>query len=493
MGIGDALRRLRGPRREPVVVSGGVSWTLADEVMGMPPGELWASQPHLRTVVSFLARNVAQLGLHTFRQVSETDRQRVRDGPLVELWRRPNPAATRYELLYGLVADRALHDIAYVYVGRNRDAAAGWECYRLPPPWVTPGGGDAFSYDEFGVRAPGSTETVTLPAESVLVFPGWSPADPRVGVSPVRALKEILAEQMLAVRHRRQVWQRGGRVSSVLSRPADAPRWSDSARDSFRADWNSNYTGTGPKAGGTPILEDGMTLQRVDFNAHESQFVEGSTLSLSTVASVFHVNPTMVGVLDDANYSNVREFRRMLYVDTLGPELAAIEDRLNTFLVPRVEDRSGVYVEFNIAEKLQGNFEEQTQALQSAVGRPWMTANEARARQNLPALPGDADELVTPLNVLVGGQASPRDVQKRAVVEQHVRRVAAVVKSRLGAGTGWWSDRWDTELAVDLAPVVGDVVAEPLARAVNRVVREGIERDGTVDVETLVATAATVG
>ena len=90
--------------------------------------------------------------------------------------------------------------------------------------------------------------------------------------------------------------------------------------------------------------------------------------------------------------------------------MAKIEDRLNTFLLPMIGvDNDQYYVEFNISEKLQGNFEEQTLALQASVGRPWMTANEARARMNMPALDGDANELITPLNVIAGGQASPRD------------------------------------------------------------------------------------
>jgi hypothetical protein len=42
-----------------------------------------------------------------------------------------------------------------------------------------------------------------------------------------------------------------------------------------------------------------------------------------------------------------------------------------------------VYVEFNLAEKMKGSFEEQATSLQTAVGAPWMTRNEARARQNL--------------------------------------------------------------------------------------------------------------
>ena len=67
-----------------------------------------------------------------------------------------------------------------------------------------------------------------------------------------------------------------------------------------------------------------------------------------------------------------------------------------------------MYVEFNMAEKMRGSFEEQAAAASTATGRPWMTVNEQRARFNLPQLPG-GDELITPLNVTEGGLASPRD------------------------------------------------------------------------------------
>jgi HK97 family phage portal protein len=410
VGAFDALKRLAGTGSVeiPVVPQFINGWTLQDEVMGMSSAEVWRTQPHLRTVVTFLARNIAQCGLHTFQRVDENDRKRVRDGALAKTLSRPNDQSTSYELIFGLVADVALYDVAYLFYVRDTTAPGGWSLYRLNPDWVTPLGGDAFAYDYYRVRVNGGTDTVDLPASKVLAFHGWNPGDARQGSSPVVALKSILAEQMMAVKYRQQVWERGGRVSAVITRPAGVD-WSDKARRAFRADWNSKYTGDGAGAGGTPILEDGMSINKLDFNAHEQQFVEAAKLALSTVASAYHVNPTMVGVLENANYSNVREFRKMLYGDTLGPIIASMEDRLNTFLVPLLDPRPGIYVEFNIAEKLQGNFEEQTNAIQSSVGRPWMTADEARSRFNLPALGGDAESLVTPLNVLIGGQSSVAD------------------------------------------------------------------------------------
>src|SRR5690606_19341419 len=209
---------------------------------------------------------------------------------------------------------------------------------------------------------------------------------------------------------REQVWRRGGRVSAVIQRPADAPDWSPQAKERFRKDWQSQYSGDGPSAGGTPILEDGMTLQRVGFSAREDAFVEAATLSLTTVASVYQVNPTMVGVLDNANYSNVREFRRMLYGHSLGPWLAMIQDRLNAFLLPMLGELDIWYVAVYLAAKLCGSHEEQAEESQSSVVRSGMTADAARAAQNMPAPGGDAAALVTPLLLLVSAPASPRDL-----------------------------------------------------------------------------------
>src|SRR5690606_16141991 len=103
----------------------------------------------------------------------------------------------------------------------------------------------------------------------------------------------------------------------------------------------------------------------------EEEWVEATKLALATVAQVYHINPTMVGLLDNANYSNVREFRKMLYGDTLGPDIVSIASIVNSRLLPMVEEPESNYSEFNIEEKLRGNFEEQVQSMSAAIGAPW--------------------------------------------------------------------------------------------------------------------------
>jgi hypothetical protein len=78
--------------------------------------QIWRTQPNVRTVVGFLARNVAQLGLHTFRRVSDTDRQRLTDQPFAQLLDRPLPPeykVTRYRLLDALVHDLGIYDAGF--------------------------------------------------------------------------------------------------------------------------------------------------------------------------------------------------------------------------------------------------------------------------------------------------------------------------------------------------------------------------------------------
>lgn len=510
MGLRDAVNALFGRNQtsSPLNLEYGNSLST---IFGMSPEDLFRTQPYLRTVITFLARNIAQLGLHAFERVSDTDRRRVRDDPIVLLLKYPNGHMTTYDLVFALVADLALYDEAIWLLFEDETTASGWSLEPLSPAWIVArGGGNAFTYEWIEFQRPNTVEKVRIATADMLRFKGWNPGAPRSAASPVDALKQILAEQISAGIFREQLWKRGGRIGGYLSRPQGAS-WGDDTKKKFQEQWQSRYSGNGGAlAGATPILEDGMTYTNVGHSAHEEEFVESAKLALTTVASVYHVNPTMVGLLDNANFSNVKEFRSMLYGDTLGSTIAMLEDGFNTFLVPRIATTPDLYLEFNIAEKLQGSFEEQAAALSSSVGAPWLSRNEARARQNLPAIDG-ADELVTPLNVLVGGQASPRDSAPKSVtvlspsrvfraigpakslddptmqapdgrityeadqmrvrelksdppeVDPYVakaaevfatffRRQRAVVLSRLGAkAPEWWDEsRWDKELSDDL-------------------------------------------
>lgn len=390
-----SLNRIQQPSGTSIQLTDGVS---------MAYYELWRTQPAVRTAVSFLGRNIAQLALHSFRRKGDVDRERLIDHALPKLISRPNAWTTRYRMMDALVHDLAIFDRAYWQKVKTDDGTAG--LIRIPPTmcsadpdsknWLTP--------ERFVVK--GERGEKKIDAGDMVFFRGYSGLGDTEGVSPLESLRRTLSEEYEASRMREQVLRNGARMSGYLTRPAEADKWSPKARERFRSSWRSQYAGNGPQAGGTPILEDGMSFVKASQTAEELQYIEVRKLSRVEVASAYFIPPPMIGILDDATFSNITEQHKMLYQDTLGPWLTMITEEIALQLLPDVPDTDNVYIEFNLRDKLTGSFEERQAAITSAVGGPTMTPNEARALDNRPPLDG-GDELIKPLNITQPGDQSP--------------------------------------------------------------------------------------
>jgi len=358
---------------------------------------IYRTQPNVRVCVDFLARNVAQLGLHVYRRLENNDRERLRDHPFAKLIERPLPPeykVTRYQLISNLMGDLGIYHNAYLLKIRINGQISG--LLRVPPYLVRIEGG-LYPVQYYIDFASGSVE---LDPKEIVHLHGYNPESSTLGLSPLETLRRVLAEEHAMGDYREHFWKNAARMSGIIERPADAPEWGEAARQRFKQEFEALYSGS-EGSGKTAILEDGMVWKQASFSAEESEYLSGRKLTREECARAYHIPPPLVGILDHATFSNIKEQHKSLYTDTLGPWLAQIEEDFELQLLTEFEDSDGVYVEFNIAEKLQGDFSEQTASLFSAVGRPWMTANEARARMNLPRVEF-GDDLVTPLNVLVG-------------------------------------------------------------------------------------------
>lgn len=434
--------------------------------------ELYRRQPNVRLVNGFLARNIAQLGLHAFEAVSDSERRRLeRTHPLARLLRRPNPYVTRYAFINALIHDLGIYDVYVALKVRNRQTGE-LRLFRLPPYMVEPAGDSWLFADGYVLK--GAKSKVEVERDQVVVLHGYNPVDPRTGLSPLESLRRVLAEEAAAGEWREQYWRGAARISGVIERPDTAPEWSDTARTRFRADWQATYAGSGALAGATPILEEGMTWKAAAFSPKDSEYLGARRLSREETAAAYFVSPLFVGLLENANFSNVKEQHKHLYQDTLGPRLVELEEAFEMQLLPEFEvDEDTTYLEFNIAEKLKGSFEEEAQAMQTAVGAPWMTRNEARARKNLAPVEG-GDQLVTPLNVLVGGQASPRDSAPGQASRPPAIATGRKAVAELPAPTQGWQEKHE-EVLSDYFGRQQEAVVEAL--------RDGSELDEAFDAD----------
>lgn len=368
----------------------------AGSVAGMSIRGVWESQPSVRKVVSFMASTVAALPWRVYR-AEDGGRERLHDSPAETLVRRPTRFTSSADLVTGLALDWLLYGSACAVLVDE-------EIVRVPAPLLM------LSTDVFGrvndVATVAGGETVSLSDLPVALMHGWDP-DGSGAIAPVRTLRALLAELSEAEGWRRRMWTDVPRVSAQVTRPKDAPRWSDEKRERFlqaMADFKSSTSG-----GSIPVMEDGMKLESApQVQPDLSSASSVRTLTDIEVAGYFGVPPELLG-MREANYGGYAALRRDLYTRVLGPLIGRIEDALNAEIVPALAGGdTAVYGMLDRTEAQDGTLLERVQALQSATGGPVMTRAEARERLDLPYLEG-TEELIVPLNVIQGGQASPTD------------------------------------------------------------------------------------
>ena len=345
-----------------------------------------------------------------YERASDTDRPRVHDSPAALLMSQPNPDMTAYEFKRWMYTDLLLYERFLTLIIPSKETESGWELRPIPAAWIQSyKGSSPFAPESIVVGTNQGVAPIEVPANRFILFHGYDPTDPMRQYSRISALKETLHEQVESNKFRRQMWHRGGRFNAYLTRPKDVEHWSESAFNRFKETWKASWAGSDAgEGGGIPILEDGMEIKTVQFNSRDAQWAEAVKLSREDCAAVYHVNPAMIWPGSGQTYASAKDNARALYNDCLAPTLMQATDRLNMVLLPRIGEPANHYIAYDITIKTEGTFEEKIATLSSAVGAPFLSRNEARARLDLPAIEG-GDELITPLNVLEGGLASPRD------------------------------------------------------------------------------------
>lgn len=469
-------------------------------VEGLTARQLYATQANLHAVVSFLADSVAQLPLKVYLRRGETERERDRTSTAAKLLYRPNADQTAYEFWNATMTELLLMGVATFWILPDAESDSGFQLRVIPREWIMDTERKTnYAPDKLRITA-GTGSYLEISRTEFIQFRMYSPGNPGSYQSPISALKQTLREQIQADKFRTEIWRSSGRFNAYVTRPANVQPWDDETRKrwvtAFREAWGQGGSNTGKM----PVLEDGMEIKPYQFNAQQAQYAETKQLSREDVAAAYHVNPSLIWHTTTQTYASSKDNARALYAECLGPILQMLQQRINSFLLPLVGADPGTYVEFDLTEKLKGSFEERASILQSAVGGPYMTRNEARADNNLPPIEG-GDDLIVPLNVVEGGQASPQDTHmdeqepmalqdtheascsciqcksknepvriKAKSTQEEDERMAEVLSKfwkrqadsilpKLGAKSAkWWDeDRWNDELTEDLIPVINDV------------------------------------
>ena len=381
------------------------------QVLNMKAKELYQTQDNLQAVVNYLANSIAQLPLKVYVRDGEAERRRDRDSIAAKLIYRPNEDQTEFEFIRALAIEYYVFGCVYVWVLPDAQSDSGYQLRIVPTEWIvkTPDSG-TYAPETIRICTRNGGTAVDVPKSEFIQFRTYSAGSPGGFLSPIAALRNTLTEQVEAGRFRRQLWRSSGRLNAQIIRPKDVAAWSDEQRNKFVTAFRESWGSNGSKAGSIPLLEDGMEIKPFQTSFREQQYAESVKLSREAVAAAYGVNPSLIWHSDTQTYASARDNARALYAECLGPVLQMLQQRINAFLLPAIGASPNTYVEFDLTEKLKGSFEERAAIYQSAAGAPYLTRDEVRAELNLPPLPdGEGESIVTPLNVLIGGQASPQD------------------------------------------------------------------------------------
>lgn len=486
----------------PSVINVTVTGDASTQVLNLKAKELYQTQDNLQAVVNFLSNSIAQLPLKVYVRKDENERVRDRDSAAAKLLYRPNADQTEFEFIRALAVEYFVFGSVFVWLLPDADSESGQQLRILPTEWLQYGGeSDSYAPKTIRICTKTGESAFDVPRSEFVQFRTYSAGSPGGYLSPISALRQSLTEQIEAGRFRRQLWKSSGRFNAQIIRPKDVQPWSEAQKASFVQAFREAWSGNGSKAGSIPVLEDGMEIKPYSANWKDAEWSQSVILTREAVAAAYGVNPSLIWHSNTQTYASARDNARALYADCLGPVLQMLQQRINAFLLPMIGAAPGTYVEFDLTEKLKGSFEERASIMQASVGAPWLTRNEARADMNLPPVEG-GDELITPLNVTEGGQASPQDsapdaysypgVDNQAkkfepcackackeveelrikgksddeddlkvteTLQAFFKRQAKTVIAKIGADPDdfWNAERWDKELAEDLEPVLIEI------------------------------------
>lgn len=364
-------------------------------------GWIYATQPAVRSVVDFVARNTAQLGLKLYERVGDNERLRDEGHPAARSLADPGMGVTRDSFIYRLVSDYLIWENAYVLKFRP-SAGDQLTLVRLPPDGVTVTGG-RFNVDSYVVwRYDGSYFVV--PPSDMLHWYGYSPTDPLLGLSKLETLRQELAQDA-AIQATLVELAKNGLKGGYIKRPLDAPMWDEEDATRFTEDWRASKL---RRDGSDPVLEEGMEYVETGISPKDAELLSSRRFTKEEVAAVYGVPMDAFGVSEGTS-PNTPESRRLVYADVLPPITNSLACQLDQDILRAEYSEESYYFEFDLNEKLRGDLENRFPALTASAGRPWQTVNEVRAKENLPPIPGpDGEALTIPLNVaLAGEQGSP--------------------------------------------------------------------------------------
>lgn len=336
--------------------------------------------PAAADAIRRIAETVAMVPMLVW-QGDPVERERARQSWQWELLHEsPNPEQSPFDFKQDIAT--SIESTGDAFIWKLKVFARRVEAlYVLDPATITVRRNNA-NRKVFDVTVDGKTST--FGPQSILHIRGWShrPGSDR-GTSPITLHRHSLGSALALSEFEGRFFRNGAAPSGVISQPGD---YKEENLLRYRDQWDERHAGIA-NAGRPIILYNGATWETMGISLQDAQFVESKGFNTSEIARIFRVDPK--------NLTGEIDMEKFLKVD-LAPRLSRIESALRSDrdLFGGEDD---LFPEFLADAVLRPDIKTRYEAYRLARQGGWQTANEIRARENLPALPGGDELQQTPV------------------------------------------------------------------------------------------------
>lgn len=221
--------------------------------------------------------------------------------------------------------------------------------------------------------------SLTVPASEIIHDRLCCLFHPLVGVPPLFA-NGLAASQGNIIQHDSlKFFGNGAKPGGMLTAPGAI---SDDTALRLKTYFEENFTGE--NSGRIAVAGDGLSYSPMKMTALDAQLVEQLRLTVDIVCATYHVPVFKLGFGQLPAGSKIEDLNLIYYTDCLQSLIESME----LSLAEGLDLPDGYRVEFDLSGLLRMDTATQYKTLGEAIKGSLMKPDEARARVNLPALPG---------------------------------------------------------------------------------------------------------
>lgn len=326
--------------------------------------------------VEVVSDSIAQLPIEVFRTDDEGYKYLFKEHPTYRvLLKEPNPNMTRYTFMKTMVISMLLQGNAYAYIDRDRKGQVKG-LYMIPSGLVTVlppiKVKDGVRYSIAGI---GMVESINMIHLVNFSYDGI------VGISTLRHAVNTLGLATDADKSASNFFKNGGNLSGVLT--VSTPL-SKEQKQQLKNAWTNAFQ---DNAGGTAILESGMTYTPISINPTDAQLLESRKFNIVEICRYFGVSPMKAFDYSNTSYNSVEAAELAFLTDTLAPLLSKIELEFERKLfLPSEKDYMDL--KFNTSVLLRADKASLAAYYQNLFNIGAMSPNEIRRNLDLTPIEG---------------------------------------------------------------------------------------------------------